>query len=87
MSDLILELFSEEIPARMQANAREFAASKLTAKLQKLGIDAKVQSYITPRRLVLIVKDISDNLITKAESIRGPRVGAPEQAIAGFLRK
>jgi len=87
MSDLILELFSEEIPAKMQLKAVKFVEEKFTEKLQKLGLNIKPEVYITPRRLVLTTKGIPKTIKSEAQSIRGPRVSAGDKAAAGFLRK
>src|SRR3954447_9429918 len=87
MPDLLLELFSEEIPARMQAQA--------AADLQRLVTDALVErgltyegaaSFATPRRLALNVAGLLARQPDTREEKRGPRVGSPEGAIAGFLR-
>ncbi|OSQ38374.1 glycine--tRNA ligase subunit beta [Thalassospira mesophila] len=86
MAELLLELFSEEIPARMQARA--------SADLQKLIIDGlkaadlgfdKVESLVTPRRLTLIVDSLPEKQPDLREERRGPRADAPEKAINGFL--
>jgi len=87
MSDLLLELFSEEIPARMQAQA--------SADLKKLVTDALVErgllyeaatSFATPRRLTLNVVGLPPSQPDQREEKKGPRVGAPEAAVAGFLK-
>jgi len=87
MSDLLLELFSEEIPARMQAQA--------AADLKKLVTDALVErgllyeaatSFATPRRLTLHVVGLPTSQPDQREEKKGPRVGAPEAALAGFLK-
>ncbi|PPQ40570.1 glycyl-tRNA synthetase beta chain [Rhodoblastus acidophilus] len=87
MSDLLLELFSEEIPARMQAQA--------AADLKKLVTDALVErgllyeaatALATPRRLTLHVVGLPTSQPDQREEKKGPRVGAPEAALAGFLK-
>jgi len=88
MNDFLLELRSEEIPARMQAKARNdlaglFAECTDSARLKTGAIDA----FSTPRRLVLIVRDVADATEASREEVRGPRSSAPPQALEGFLRK
>ena len=86
MAELLLELFSEEIPARMQARAAQ-DLSKLVAdglKAADLGFDA-VEALVTPRRLTLIVDGLPEKQPDLREERRGPRADAPEKAINGFL--
>ncbi len=86
MAELLLELFSEEIPARMQARAAE-DLSKLVSdglKAADLGFD-KVETLVTPRRLTLIVDGLPEKQPDLREERRGPRADAPEKAINGFL--
>ncbi|MGN7998794.1 glycine--tRNA ligase subunit beta [Sphingomonas sp. 22176] len=88
MTDFLLELRSEEIPARMQEKAREDLARLFAAELDKAGLKAaEVVSYATPRRLTLILKGLPAETATVSEETKGPRVGAPPQALEGFLRK
>ncbi len=86
MAELLLELFSEEIPARMQARASEDLTKLVTdgLKAADLGFDA-VEAYVTPRRLTLIVNGLPDKQPDLREERRGPRADAPEKAINGFL--
>ena len=87
MPDLLLELFSEEIPARMQAKAAEDLQSLVTNGLVEAGLTyASAASFATPRRLCLVVDGLSANSPTTTEERKGPRVDAPEAAIEGFLR-
>ncbi len=87
MPDLLLELFSEEIPARMQAKAAEDLKSLVTNGLVDAGLTyASAASFATPRRLCLVVDGLSANSPTTTEERKGPRVDAPEAAIEGFLR-
>jgi glycyl-tRNA synthetase beta chain len=88
MSDFLLELRSEEIPARMQERAREDLAKLFAAELGKAGLKAaEIVTYASPRRLALIARDLP--LATEAvrEEVKGPRASAPPQALEGFLRK
>ena len=88
VTDFLLELRSEEIPARMQAKAREDLARLFASELAKAGIAAgKVITYATPRRLALIARDLPDATAAAAEELKGPRTSAPPQALDGFLRK
>ena len=85
MSDLLLELFSEEIPARMQARAADDLARLLTEALAPLA-PAGVQTFHGPRRIALAAA-VRDGVPARSSSERGPRVSAPEGALNGFLRK
>ncbi|MEL7012998.1 MAG: glycine--tRNA ligase subunit beta [Pseudomonadota bacterium] len=87
MPDLLIELFSEEIPARMQRRASEDLRDRVTGGLREAGLtfgDARV--YATPRRLALAVEGVDAESPTVEEERKGPRVDAPEKAIEGFLR-
>ncbi|MBO6577880.1 MAG: glycine--tRNA ligase subunit beta [Thalassospira sp.] len=86
MAELLLELFSEEIPARMQARAAEDLTKLVTdgLKAADLGFD-KVEALVTPRRLTLIVDGLPEKQPDLREERRGPRADAPEKAINGFL--
>ncbi|HMT42868.1 glycine--tRNA ligase subunit beta [Sphingorhabdus sp.] len=88
MTDFLLELRSEEIPARMQDKAREDLARLFTAELDKAGLKAaEIITYATPRRLALIAKGLPQETEAVSEETKGPKVGAPPQAMEGFLRK
>ncbi|WP_341207663.1 glycine--tRNA ligase subunit beta [uncultured Sphingomonas sp.] len=88
MTDFLLELRSEEIPARMQAKAREDFARLFAAELAKAGLTAAATvTYATPRRLTLILRDLPDATQAVSEEVKGPRAAAPPQALEGFLRK
>lgn len=88
MTDFLLELRSEEIPARMQAKAREDLARLFAAELAKAGLTAAATvTYATPRRLALILRDLPDATPAVSEEVKGPRASAPPQALEGFLRK
>ena len=86
MAELLLELFSEEIPARMQARAAQDLSKLVTdgLKAADLGFD-KVEALVTPRRLTLIVDGLPEKQPDLREERRGPRADAPEKAINGFL--
>ena len=85
--ELLLELLSEEIPARMQRRAIEDLVGLLRAKLAAAEIlAAAIRGYVTPRRLTVIAEGIPHTQPDRTEERRGPRVGAPQPAIEGFLR-
>src|SRR5690625_508683 len=85
--DLLLELFSEEIPARMQDRAARDLRRLMTAALGEAGLTHKGgRAFSTPRRLVLALTGLSRTTREKTEERRGPRVDAPEKVIEGFLR-
>ena len=87
MPDLLLELFSEEIPARMQARAADDLKKMVTDRLVAAGLVYEgAKAFVTPRRLALTVHGVPAQQPDVKEERKGPKVGAPEQAIAGFLR-
>ena len=88
MTDFLLELRSEEIPARMQGKAKEDLARLFNDALAKAGLAAEsIEAFATPRRLALIAKGLPLATEAVAEETKGPKVGAPPQAMEGFLRK
>ena len=88
MSDFLLELRSEEIPARMQAGARADLEKLFRKELAAAGVSVgAVTVWSTPRRLALIARDLPEATAAVSEELKGPRVGAPPQALEGFLRK
>ncbi|WP_315741680.1 MULTISPECIES: glycine--tRNA ligase subunit beta [unclassified Bradyrhizobium] len=87
MPDLLLELFSEEIPARMQAKAAEDLRRMVTDKLVAEGLVYEgAKAFATPRRLALTVHGIPARQADLKDERKGPRVGGPEAAIQGFLK-
>jgi glycyl-tRNA synthetase beta chain len=87
MPDLLLELFSEEIPARMQARAAEDLRKMVTDRLVDAGLVYEgATAFATPRRLALAVQGIPARQPDLKEEKKGPRVGAPDQAVQGFLK-
>src|SRR5215210_8052489 len=87
MPDLLLELFSEEIPARMQRRAAEDLQKLVTDGLVERGLLYEgAKAYATPRRLALHVAGLPIKGQDVREERRGPRVGAPDPAIQGFLK-
>ncbi|WP_336511978.1 glycine--tRNA ligase subunit beta [Sphingomonas arenae] len=87
-ADFLLELLSEEIPARMQAKARNDLARLFAEELDKVGLAAEaIETFATPRRLALIARGLPLATAAQSEEIKGPRASAPPQALEGFLRK
>jgi glycyl-tRNA synthetase beta chain len=87
MPDLLLELFSEEIPARMQARAAEDLKAIVTGKLVDAGLVYEgARAFATPRRLALTIQGLPVRQPDLKEEKKGPRVGSPEKAIEGFLK-
>lgn len=87
MPQLLIELFSEEIPARMQKRAEEDLAKAFGEKLKAAGLDAKaIKTFSSPRRLGLFIDDLPAKAADVNEERKGPRVGSPDQAIQGFLK-
>ncbi|UZK66052.1 glycine--tRNA ligase subunit beta [Sphingomonas sp. M1-B02] len=85
--DFLLELRSEEIPARMQEKARTDLATLFGDRLKALNLAFEfIESYATPRRLALIVRGVAETTTAMTEERKGPRADAPAQAIEGFLR-
>jgi len=88
MADFLLELLSEEIPARMQARARNDLARLFAEGMAAAGLETgAVDTHSTPRRLVLIARDVADSTQAAREEVKGPRASAPPQALEGFLGK
>ena len=87
MSELLLELFSEEIPARMQVKAADDLRRLVIEGLKARGLETgEARSFSTPRRLTLVIDRVPAQSPAISEEKKGPRVGAPEQAVAGFLK-
>ncbi len=87
MPQLLLELFSEEIPARMQKRAEEDLARAFGEKLKAHGLEPKAMAtFSSPRRLGLTIDDLPAKAADLNEEKKGPRVGAPDQALQGFLK-
>ena len=87
MSELLLELFSEEIPAKMQVNAAKQMLFSLEKEIKNLQLDYLVaQFFVTPRRITLHIEGLPDNLPEKIIEKKGPRIDARPEAIEGFLK-
>ncbi len=87
MSELLLEIFCEEIPARMQPRAEADLERLLSEKLKAAGLAwSSLTTFAGPRRLGLVIDGLPEKTADVRDERKGPRVGAPEQAVAGFLR-
>ena len=86
MPELLLEILSEEIPARMQGNAADNLKRIVVESLNDIGLEfVSANSYVTPRRLAVVVDGLPNNTPDISEERRGPRVDAPKKAIDGFV--
>jgi len=86
MAELLLELFSEEIPARMQARAAADLKRLVEEGLKKAGLAwSTSEAFVTPRRLALVIDGLPEKQPDVKDERKGPQVGAPEQAVNGFL--
>lgn len=87
MAEFLLEIFSEEIPARMQTRATEEAQKLLHKELETAALTfSYIKSYITPRRFIVVIDGLPQMTEGKTEERRGPKIDAPENAIQGFLK-
>jgi glycyl-tRNA synthetase beta chain len=88
MAQLLIELFSEEIPARMQGGAARDLERMAAERLKAAGLTYQaLTTYAGPRRLTLVVEGLPKATPDREEEVKGPRANAPEQALEGFLRK
>jgi glycyl-tRNA synthetase beta chain len=87
MPELLLELLSEEIPARMQARAGEDLKRLVCERLEKAQLTwERAEAFVTPRRVTLVVEGLPERQPDTVEERKGPRVGSPEKAVDGFFR-
>ena len=87
MAELLIELFSEEIPARMQAKAAEDLKKMLADRFAAAGLNHEnLESFSGPRRIGAVAENVGDKTADVREERKGPRVGAPDKAVQGFLR-
>src|SRR5271156_226036 len=87
MREFLLEILSEDIPARMQVQAADDLKRLVTESLTAAGLTfASAAAHSTPRRLVLVVEGLPETAPDRTEERKGPKVGAPDGAIQGFLR-
>ena len=88
MSEFFLELFSEEIPSKLQVNARKSLLENLQKffKDNEVSIKGNLNVFSTPNRLIVYVDKITKKISKKSEEIRGPNIKAPDEALEGFIR-
>jgi glycyl-tRNA synthetase beta chain len=86
MAEFLLEILSEDMPARMQAQAANDLRQLIADALLAAGIVATAESHSTPRRLAIHIADLPDRAPDRVEERKGPRIGAPDGAIQGFLK-
>ena len=87
MAELFIELFSEEIPAKLQIDARRNIKRIIEEKLKKKEIKFNSsKSFSTPQRLVFVMDGIPEKIEEKKKIIKGPKVGVPEIALDGFIK-
>ncbi len=87
MAELFIELFSEEIPAKLQIDARQKIRENIETELKKKEIDFKYfKSFSTPKRLVFVVDGLPIKKEQEKKVIKGPKVGVPENALNGFIK-
>ena len=87
MAELFIELFSEEIPAKLQVDAREKIKQAINERLQKKEINFKSsKSFSTPKRLVFFLEGVPEKIEQKKKIIKGPKIDAPQTALEGFIK-
>jgi glycyl-tRNA synthetase beta chain len=87
MSEFLLEIFCEEIPARMQLKAAENLKGIVLAELSTRQLSfSQVNTLVTPRRLTVVAEGLPPFTLSTGEDRRGPKIGAPEAALQGFLK-
>ena len=87
MAELFIELFSEEIPSKLQIDARKKIKTILEDALNKREIHFKLsRSFSTPKRLVFLMEGIPDKIEQKTKILKGPKVGTPPVALEGFIK-
>ena len=87
MAELFIELFSEEIPSKLQIDARQKIRQTFEERLQKKGIKFNSsKSFSTPKRLVFVIDGIPEKIEQKGKVLKGPKVGVPQVALEGFIK-
>ena len=87
MAELFVELFSEEIPAKLQIDARQKIKQMFEERLYKKEIKFNSsKSFSTPKRLVIVIDEIPEKIEQKQKVLKGPKVGAPQVALDGFIK-
>ena len=87
MAELLLELYSEEIPPQLQIGARNQLKQFFEKSFEEEGIKYKeISIYSSPTRLTLVVKDLAEKIKIESKEIKGPKVGSPDQILQGFMK-
>ena len=87
MAELFIELFSEEIPSKLQIDARQKIKQMLEKSLKKKEIKFNSsKSFSTPKRLVIVIDEIPEKIEQKQKVLKGPKVGTPQVALDGFIK-
>ena len=87
MAELFIELYSEDIPAKLQIDARQKIKHTIDERLKKKEINFKSsKSFSTPRRLVFVIEGIPEKIEQKKKVIKGPKTEAPQPALDGFIK-
>ena len=87
MAELFIELFSEEIPAKLQVDARQRIKNLLDERLKKKEISFKTsRSFSTPKRLVFIIENVPEKIKVTKKIIKGPKIDSPQTALEGFIK-
>ena len=87
MADLLLELYSEEIPPQLQITARSQIKQFIENSFKENNIKFKdLVVYSSPTRLTLLIKELAEKIKTEAKEIKGPKVGSSDQVVQGFVR-
>ena len=87
MAELFIELLSEEIPAKLQINARQKIKQIINEKLRKNEINFKIsECFSTPKRLVIFINGIPEKIEQKKKIIKGPKIDSPQVALDGFIK-
>ena len=87
MAELFIELFSEEIPSKLQIDARQKIKQMLEKSLKKKEIKFNSsKSFSTPKRLVIVIDEIPEKIEQNQKVLKGPKVGTPQVALDGFIK-
>ena len=87
MAELLLELYSEEIPPQLQIGARNQLKEFVEKSLKEDNIKYKdLLVYSSPTRLTLLIKDLAEKIKIEAKEVKGPKVGSPDQVLQGFIK-
>ena len=87
MSELLLELYSEEVPPQLQIAARSQIKQFIENTFEEENVKyEELLVFSSPTRLTLLIRDLAEKIKTEAKEIKGPKVGSPNQVIQGFLK-